>query len=488
MNWMETVTERKLELDWSGQKVVILGAARQGLALARYLLRHRADVVLNDRQSEADLASARQTLGLSLSQDEHQHLSWVFGGHPTSLLDGANLLCISGGVPLTQPLIQEALMRGIPLSNDSQIFLQAAPCKVVGITGSAGKTTTTTLVGRIAAASLESRSGLPGFPRRVWVGGNIGSPLIADVDEMQADDLAVMEISSFQLEQMDLSPQVAAVLNITPNHLDRHGTMQAYTAAKQRILAYQNTGDVAVLGRDDPGAWALSEKAAGRVISFGLSEPPPGYEAVYVRAGKIFLSGIDTPIMPVSEIRLRGEHNLLNVLAACAIAWGAGLPGSAMRTGVQDFHGVSHRLEFVRAWGGAEWYNDSIATAPERAMAAIRSFEEPLVLLAGGRDKDLPWQDFAQLVLKRVDHLILFGEAAGKIQQAVDAALKQPGLEDSNMRLIRCKGLREAVMQASRLVEPGDVVLLSPGGTSFDEFRDFEERGACFVELVKNLA
>jgi UDP-N-acetylmuramoylalanine--D-glutamate ligase len=264
--------------------------------------------------------------------------------------------------------------------------------------------------------------------------------------------------------------------------------MEAYTAAKARLLAFQTSQDAAVLGRDDPGAWALSEKAAGRVISFGLSEPPPGHEAVYVRAGYIFLSGIDTPIMPVSEIRLRGEHNLLNVLAACAIAWGAGLPAHAMRTGVQHFHGVPHRLEFVRAWGGADWYNDSIATAPERAMAAIRSFEEPLVLLAGGRDKDLLWQDFAQLVLKRVDHLILFGEAAGKIQQAVDAALKQPGLEDSTMSLTHCKGLREAVMQASRLVEPGDVVLLSPGGTSFDEFRDFEERGACFVELVKNLA
>jgi UDP-N-acetylmuramoylalanine--D-glutamate ligase len=185
----------------------------------------------------------------------------------------------------------------------------------------------------------------------------------------------------------------------------------------------------------------------------------------------------EKPLMEQSGIGLRGQHNLLNVLAACAIAYAAGLPGEAMQAGVQGFSGVPHRLEFVRIWGGASWYNDSIATAPERSMAAIRSFEEPLVLLAGGRDKNLPWDDFAQLALKRVEQVILFGEAAPKIAAALG----------SGKPLTLCANLEQAVAAAARLVKPGDVVLLSPGGTSFDEFKDFEERGECFKRMVMQL-
>ncbi|MEJ5224553.1 MAG: Mur ligase family protein, partial [Anaerolineales bacterium] len=204
--------------NWNGKRVVIIGAARQGLALARYLARHGARVVLNDRRTADQM------------EDEINRLSgldvdWALGGHPVSLLDTpTDLVCLSGGVPLSNPLVVEAVRRGIPLSNDTQIFMEVVPCKTIGITGSAGKTTTTTLVGRMAQAGTSGRYG------RVWVGGNIGDPLINYVDEMQPSDLAVLEISSFQLEQMTLSPNIGAILNITPNHLDRHGTMEAYTA------------------------------------------------------------------------------------------------------------------------------------------------------------------------------------------------------------------------------------------------------------------
>lgn len=466
--------------DWDGKRVVILGAARQGLALARYLALHGALVVLNDNRPAEELLEARQALADLAS------VSWVFGGHPLDLLDGADLLCPSGGVPLKLPIVVEAQRRGIPLSNDSQIFLEVAPCKVIGITGSAGKTTTTTLVGRIAEqgrkpGETRSASEHPSSNQathRVFVGGNIGTPLISQVDEMNPGDLVVMELSSFQLEQMTLSPQVAAVLNITPNHLDRHGTMEAYTEAKARILAFQTAADTAVLNREDPGSIGLAEKVAGRLVTFGIS-PGAKQAGTFLHEGQIYLRDafVDTPIMPVQQIQLRGEHNLLNVLAACAICAAAGLSAEAMQAGVQGFTGVAHRLEFVRHWGGADWYNDSIATAPERSMAAIRSFTQPLVLLAGGRDKDLPWEDFAGLVRSRVDHLIVFGEAAGKIARAMGAGYP----------LVRCASLAEAVQAAANIIEPGDVVLLSPGGTSFDEFKDFEERGECFRQLVKRL-
>jgi UDP-N-acetylmuramoylalanine--D-glutamate ligase len=295
---------------------------------------------------------------------------------------------------------------------------------------------------------------------------------------------------------MTRSPQVAAVLNVTPNHLDRHGSMAAYTAAKARILAYQTSQDSAILGRDDPGAWSLAGQVQGRLITFGLRASPypaagsgVAYADVFSRDEQVWLRQADqlTWLMSRSAVVLRGDHNLLNVLAACAISLAAGLPEQALEAGVRGFGGVAHRLEFVRSWGGADWYNDSIATAPERTIAAIRSFTEPLVLLLGGRDKDLPWEELAALVRRRVDHLILFGEAAEKISQVLETELAQPGSPDRDPTVTRCSGLRQAVQAASQIVRPGDVVLLSPGGTSFDEFIDFEERGECFRQLVMQL-
>jgi UDP-N-acetylmuramoylalanine--D-glutamate ligase len=465
--------------DWQGKRVVIIGAARQGLALARYLVMHGAQVVLNDRRP----ANEMETAVANLSDLPSRSVDFVFGGHPLEVLVGADVLCPSGGVSLTLPLVEKARQRGIELSNDSQIFLEVAPCFTIGITGSAGKTTTTTLVGRMA--SNDSRIKQNGG--KVWIGGNIGSPLIASVGQMKAEDLAVMELSSFQLEIMSRSPQVAAVLNITPNHLDRHASMEDYTAAKKRILDFQAPGNVAVLGRDDPGAWNLATHVHGRLVSFGFHRPGPGQVGTYLQDDHIYLQdgSKTTCLMPRAEILLRGEHNLLNVLAACAIAAGAGLQVDAIPSGVRGFQGVPHRLELVREWRGVRWYNDSIATAPERTIAAIRSFEEPLVLLAGGRDKNLPWEDFATLVRQRVDHLILFGEAADKIGKAVDHASREYGQRPFSTN--RSSGLHEAVLEAVKVVEAGDVVLLSPGGTSFDEFRDFEERGEAFRKWVMSL-
>lgn len=483
-------------MEWKGKRVVVIGAARQGVALSRFLVSQGAQVVLNDRRTAEELSNATQSL-LDIPPEKIQ---WILGGHPFEVLDGADLVCLSGGISISMPLVVEARNRGIPLSNDSQIFLEVAPCRVIGITGSAGKTTTTTLVGRMAQAAVEQEGvvnnkssgsmldNLGSFiPSKVWVGGNIGSPLITIVDQMSPNDLAVMELSSFQLEIMDRSPQVAAILNITPNHLDRHPTMETYTAAKAHILNYQTADDVSVLRHDDRGAWGLAEKVKGRLYSFGMLPPDPSQNGTYSRDGSLYLKLGDKEyfLMDRFLILLRGEHNLLNVLAASAICAAADLPVATMRAGVEGFRGVPHRLELVRTWKGVSWYNDSIATAPERSIAAIRSFEEPLVLLAGGRDKNLPWGDFATLVRQRIDHLILFGEAAQKIEQVVEAVKVEES--DRAFTLIRCKGLHQAVMEAGRVAEHGDVVLLSPGGTSFDEFRDFEERGEAFRQWVMDL-
>jgi UDP-N-acetylmuramoylalanine--D-glutamate ligase len=456
--------------NWKGKRVLILGAARQGLALARWLSIHGAQVTLSDMHSEDELQVARE----SLAEFEIQ---WALGGHPLALLDSTDVLCLSGGIPLTLPIVVDALSRGIPLSNDSQIFMEVVPCKTIGITGSAGKTTTTTLVGNMAKNAHGDRA---------YVGGNMGDPLLNYVDEMKPEHIAVMELSSFQLDQMTISPNIAAILNITPNHLDRHGTMEAYTSAKARILEFQSKEDAAVLGHDDKGAWNLRHKVTGRLYTFSMNDLDEGLDGAYLHDGLLNLRDGDAylPLILREKIQLRGDHNVQNVLAAFAIGHAVGLPLDDMLAAVEDFRGVPHRLEFVRELNGVQWYNDSIATAPERSMAAIRSFEKPLVLLLGGRDKDLPWEELIRLANERVDHVVLFGEAAEKIEKTV------AGLGSGKMQfsVARVNGLKEAVVKTAEIAEPGDVVLFSPGGTSYDEFIDFAERGERFGTWVHELS
>ncbi len=467
-------------MDWTGKRVLILGAARQGIALARWLAQHGARVTLSDKREEADLKPARQALA-------DLPVEWVPGGHPLDLLDHTDVLCLSGGVPLTLPIVVEAQKRSIPLSNDTQVFMEVAPCKTVGITGSAGKTTTTVLLGKMAEASYAERIG------RAYTGGNIGDPLINYVDEMQRDDLAILEISSFQLDQMSISPTVAAILNVTPNHLDRHGTMKAYTAAKARILDFQSHDDIAILGRDDPGAWDLRDRVKGKLLSFGLSNLHMDQSGTYVSDGLYHLRDRNAYILlPIqNNIHLRGDHNRLNVLAAIAIGHAAGLNLDAMLEAIDNFHGVPHRLELVRELHGVKWYNDSIATAPERTIAAICSFDEPIVLMLGGKDKDLPWDTLANLVHERVDHVVVFGQATDKILGALGTSSPKGSSGSRKMRpysIQRGDGLQEAIRLAAEVAESGDVVLLSPGGTSFDQFSDFAERGERFKAWVQELS
>ncbi len=449
--------------------VVILGLARQGKALARFYAEQGWHVTVSDtRQPEALQETMRELSDLPLK--------YVLGEHPLSLLDGCDLLCTSGGVPFDLPIVQAAAQRGIPLSNDAQEFMRRCPAPIVGITGSAGKTTTTTLVGKMLAET--------GFT--TWVGGNIGNPLIGDLPAIQATDRVVMELSSFQLELMRLSPPIAGVLNITPNHLDRHKTMAAYIAAKANIVAHQHPGDVAVLSYDEPNACALAGQTVAQVRYFSGNTAVA--EGAFLQGNTLILrrQGQECTICERGDLRIRGFHNILNALAAIVLADAAGASAAAMQRAVQTFNGVEHRLEVVRCKDGVLWINDSIATAPERVLAALHSFEEPLILLAGGRDKDLPWQEFARMVVRRVRVLILFGEAADLIRGHVETAWADVTPEAGVLTEIVAAGtLENAVQEAARRARAGDVVLLSPGGTSFDAFRDFAERGERFREWVK---
>ncbi len=457
--------------DLTGKSVVVLGLARQGMALARFLAEQGASVTVSDVKTADQLAEAIKSL-------EGLPIQYALGGHPSELLDGCDLLCLSGGVPVDLPIVVEAQKRGIALSNDAQVFVEccAQRAPVIGITGSAGKTTTTALTGEMLRAS--------GF--KTWVGGNIGNPLIADLGRIAQGDKVVMELSSFQLEVMTSSPHIAAVLNITPNHLDRHPTMEAYIAAKKRILDFQDFGDVAVLGYDDAIARQLAGDSRGYVRFFSRQADAQVGRGAFVRDGNIVLKqDVEQVVCAVRDLKLRGPHNVWNVLAACVLAGAAGADVEAMAQVATSFAGVPHRLQLVRELRGVRYYNDSIATAPERLIAALRSFDEPIVLLCGGRDKHLPWEDAARLIVERVSHLVLFGEMTELVKSQISNLHAERRI--SNLKMHEAGTLGNAVKVAAQVARSGDVVLLAPGGTSFDAFKDFAERGDKFTEHVNAL-
>jgi UDP-N-acetylmuramoylalanine--D-glutamate ligase len=497
-----------------GKRVLILGLARQGLALARYCTNAGALVTISDLAAadrlDAELVSLNGLVGAG-------RIQLALGGHPLSLLDGCDLLCLSGGVPPQSAIVQEAVRRAIPLSNDSLMTFQIARARglgpLIGITGSSGKTTTTTLVGRILAQ---------GATRPVHVGGNIGAPLLDKLETIAPGEPIVLELSSFQLELFDpalawgpvgnVGPDIAALLNITPNHLDRHPSMAAYADAKLNLLRSLPSGSTVILSADDPATARLAQ-AAG-LTTGAIDETPaewaltPLLDAMGTQMRNAGLrvqtfsrthrleqgAWLEEDALVYnrhvfshrSEVQLRGPHNLSNLLAAAATSGAAGATLAQMGHVATHFEGVRHRLEVVREHWGVTWINDSIATSPERAVAALRSFdgaEQTVILLAGGKDKKLPWDIFAEEVVARVGFLIGFGEAGPMIVDIVRHHAE--GRPEIALGTALVHQLDEAVELAARSAKPGTVVLLSPGGTSYDAYKDFEARGAHFVALVE---
>jgi UDP-N-acetylmuramoylalanine--D-glutamate ligase len=500
-------TEQKSSQDFAGTRALVVGLAREGTALARFLAERGARVTVTDikpAERLADNVAALADLPVRLA----------LGGHADRLLDAADIVFVSPGVPLQSPFLAKARRRRLPLSSETRLFTRLCPAPIVGVTGSSGKSTTTALVGAMLNAA----------GRRVWVGGNIGSPLISHLAQIRATDVVVMELSSFQLEffgawdqlvrnrppsesgrvlfdPVGWSPIIAAVLNISPNHLDRHETMDAYIAAKTRILASQAPFAFSVLNLDDAITRGMGQRGrypAQRTVWFSMEQAVA--EGAYLKGDSLVLrwAGKERNLCDRQDLRLLGRHNLANALAACAVAAAEAALGRAdPEPGVPDiesigevltsFSGIEHRLELVRTRNGVQWYNDSIATSPERTSAALRSFESPIVLLAGGRDKHLPWDDMAALALRKARHVVLFGEATDLIKAAMKEQRNQSTARVLTVQIHEAGTLEGAVGLAARLAEPGDVVLLSPGGTSFDAYPDFVARGEHFRHLVQEL-
>jgi len=441
----------------AGRKALVIGLAREGVDLTRFLTHHGAEVVVTDRKRAEDLGEAMAQLG-------GVNVTYRLGGHHASDLDGIDVVYASPGVPPEHELLTQARSQNIQVSSLVELFFALCPAPILGITGSAGKSTTTSLVGDIFAAA----------GRDVFVGGNIGRPLLGQLVHMSRSSWVVLELSSFQLEPLHVSPHIALVTNVTPNHLDRHPTMEAYWAAKGQILAHQSPSDWAVLNADD--AWTLRYRPRGRLLRFSLEGV---VEGAYLAEQHLMLLG--EPLLDVAEVPLRGRHNLANVLAAAAVAHAAGIDRVPMRAAIEAFTGVAHRLQTVAERDGVRFVDDSIATAPERSIAALQAYDEPVVLIAGGRDKHLPMQAWAGLIAKRVKHVVLLGEMGDMVEAAIHT------VDPTYAAISRAATMDEAIAQAARVSRSGDVVLLSPGGTSYDMYTDFEERGRDFARAVADL-
>lgn len=447
------------------KKIACLGIGVSHLDVIRLFAQKGAAVTACDKRS-------REELGETARELESLGVALKLGNDYLENID-AEMVLRTPGMKWSLPQLVSLRERGVNLTSEMELFFGLCPCPIIAVTGSDGKTTTTTLI----AEMLRAGGGT------VHLGGNIGRALLPVIEEINPEDAAVVELSSFQLISMRRSPAVAVVTNISPNHLDWHSDMEEYINAKKNILRYQSAEGRAVLCRDGENCREFAHEAKGSVAWFSMKEPVEN--GAFLRDRELFLArgGIEEKIVSASEIRLPGEHNIANVLAAIAAA--QGLAGTdAMRRVAREFAGVEHRIEFVRELDGVKWFNDSIASSPTRTIAGLRTLGRNLVIIAGGRDKGVPFDAMAPEICSRVRLLILAGEAAGKIEAAVLACADYaPGSPE----IIRAADIPEAVQIARERTAPGDIVSLSPACTSFDRYANFEERGKHFKRLVGEL-
>ncbi len=447
-------------MDLRGKKVLVVGLGKSGLAAALFLRRRGAHVTVSDVRSAEALAKDIPAL-----LDEGINVE--AGGHGLLTFRRQDLIVVSPGVPLDTPELTQAQSFGLPIIGELELAARFLKGRTLAITGSNGKTTTTTLVGEIL-----KESGKP-----TLVGGNIGVPVVALIDESTDEMWSVLEVSSFQLEStQEFHPAISVILNITPDHLDRHGSFENYALAKERIFAAQTTADCLVLNADNARAAAAAARSKARVYWFSMEYPVD--QGAWVEDGQICFrtekGGVSESIVPLSAIPLKGGHNVENVLAAVCASRLAGCPAEAVRRAIEKFKAVEHRLEFVATLNGVDYYNDSKATNVDATAKAVAAFPGGIHLILGGKDKNSDYTLLSELLRHRVKAVYTIGSAAAKIESHLRGVVP-----------IHATGtLEKAVAAASLAAHPGDIVLLAPACSSFDQFENYEHRGRVFKELV----
>ena len=448
-------------MELNGKRVLVVGLGKSGVASALFLKKHGARVAVSDTKSGDEL---RNEIPVLLDNG----IAVETGGHGERTFRGQDLIVVSPGVPVDAPPLKQARSLGENVIGEIELAAQFLPGPVVAITGSNGKTTTTTLAGEIMTAS--------GFP--TLVGGNIGTPAISLAERATPETVIVLEVSSFQLETIQtFRPKVAVVLNVTPDHLDRHHTFEIYVDAKARLFENQQSDDFAVLNEDDPTCVAMGARTKAQV--FWFSRHKEVKQGAWVHDGKILFRDAkgQREILEVSDIPLKGAHNLENVLAAVCAGALMECPADKIRQAVRDFKAVEHRLEFVATIRGVDYYNDSKATNVDATIKALESFPANIHLILGGKDKGSDYTVLNGLLKQRVKRVYTIGAAAAKIESQI-----------KGVEVVHAETLENALRKANAVAQPGDVVLLAPACASFDQFKNYEERGQVFKEIVRGLA
>ena len=448
-------------MDLKGKKVLVVGLGKSGLAAALFLRRRGAQVTVSDIRSAEALAKDIPAL-------LEEGINVEAGGHGLLTFRRQDLIVVSPGVPLDTPELKQVKAFGLPVIGELELAARFLKGKILAITGSNGKTTTTALVGEILKAA--------GF--QTLVGGNIGLPVVALIDESTDETWSVLEVSSFQLESTELfHPTIAVILNITPDHLDRHGSFENYALAKERIFAAQDGSDHVVLNADNARAAEAAGRSKARVHWFSLEHPLK--QGAWVEDGFVVYRGATDgaaeKIMPLSGIPLKGQHNVENVLAAVCATRLAGAAPDAIRGAIEGFHAVEHRLEFVATINGVDYYNDSKATNVDATAKAVAAFPSCIHLILGGKDKNSDYSQLTALLRERVRAIYTIGSAAAKIESQLRGVVQ----------IHSCGTLDKAVAAAAGAARPGDVVLLAPACSSFDQFENYEHRGRVFKQLVE---
>lgn len=447
-----------------GKTVAVIGIGVSNTPLLRLLLREGIAVTACDRSDRAKLGALAGELEaagakLQLGDGYLQNLS-------------QDVIFRTPGLRPDVPELEAARAKGSTITSEMEVFFEVCPCPIIAVTGSDGKTTTTTIIAELLRAAGHT----------VHVGGNIGHPLLAEAGSIRPTDWAVLELSSFQLMTMTRSPHIAVLTNLAPNHLDVHKSMEEYVWAKENIFRHQQPGDIAVFNLDNAITRELSAHAPGRALYFSRQAEPEN--GVFLRGNAVISrrDGRERQIMTTEDIRLPGVHNVENYMASIAAVDGL-VPDDVIRTFARTFNGVEHRIELVRTWRGVRFYNDSIASSPSRTIAGLRSFKEKVILIAGGYDKHIPFDVLGPEVVEHVKLLILCGATADKIRAAVEQA---PGYRPGHPEILDVTPFQRAVETARDRAVPGDVVTLSPACAAFDQFKNFMERGKTFKAIVNS--
>lgn len=457
---------KDFEENLKNKKIAIIGLGVSNIPLIDYLHDFQAKITVFDKRNEEKIDKG------VLEKIENYKISKNFGENYLSNLKDFDIIFKSPSCRPDLPEIEAEVKRGAILTSEIEKVLELAPCKIIAVTGSDGKTTTTSLIYEIVKQKYKA-----------YLGGNIGIPLFTKIKEMQPEDIVVLELSSFQLMTMKQSPDIAVVTNVTPNHLDIHKSYEEYIEAKKNIFLNQNEDNTLVLNYDNEITKNFAKTAKSKVIFFSSKEKIENGVIYDDGIIKISEDGLRRHLLKLKDTHLRGTHNAENICAAVAATKGL-VQIEDQINAIKGFEGVPHRIEFVREINGSKWYNDSIASSPTRTIAGLNSFDEEIVLIAGGYDKHLDYEPIAKPILDKVKTLILLGQTSGKILNAVKEKQGELGIK---IDIFKVDTLEEAVEKAKMEAKPNQVVLFSPASASFDMFKNFEERGNKFKELVKNL-